>query len=292
MDRLGAMQLFVRVAERGSFAAVANQLGVAPSMVTRQLAALETHLGSKLIERSTRRLRLTSAGLAYLERCRVILNLVEVAETDIARENQTPRGHIRLSMPLAFGTTRMVPLLLEFLRRYPEVGLEMEFSDKRQNLIEEGLDLSVRIATDLAPGDVARRLGVSRMKVIAAPGYLARHGCPRTPAELSDHEFLGYSYGPVGTIQFLVAGRRENIPVRGRVMANNGAVLAEAAAQELGIAIGPDFIVDDFIAAGRLEQILIDHEMPSLGIHAVLPSNRQVPYRVRALLDFLSARLC
>jgi len=226
------MQLFVRVAELGSFAAVASQFGIAPSVVTRQVAALEAHLGCKLMERSTRRLRLTSAGTAYLEKCRVILNLVEAVETDLAEERQEPRGQIRMSMPLAFGTRRIAPLLLEFARRHPEVSLDMEYSDKLQNLIEEGIDISVRIATALASGDIARKLGISHMKVVAAPEYLARHGRPQTPAELTHHEFLG-----------------------------------------------------------RVEQILADYEMPPLGIYAVLPSNRQVPHRVRVLMDFLASRL-
>jgi len=285
------MQLFVRVAELGSFAAVASQFGIAPSVVTRQVAALEAHLGCKLMERSTRRLRLTSAGTAYLEKCRVILNLVEAVETDLAEERQEPRGQIRMSMPLAFGTRRIAPLLLEFARRHPEVSLDMEYSDKLQNLIEEGIDISVRIATALASGDIARKLGISHMKVVAAPEYLARHGRPQTPAELTHHEFLGYTYAPVGTLQFRVNDRLESVSVRGRLNANNGSVLAEAAAQGLGISCGPDFIVDDFIEAGRVEQILADYEMPPLGIYAVLPSNRQVPHRVRVLMDFLASRL-
>ena len=138
MDRLDAMHLFVRVAELGSFSAVAQQLGVARSVVTRQIAALEAHLGAKLMARSTRRLTLTSAGTAYLEKCRVILNLVEAAETGIAEERQTPRGSIRLSVPLSFGLKRLAPLLLEFSNQYPEVALDMDFSDRRSNLIEEG----------------------------------------------------------------------------------------------------------------------------------------------------------
>ena len=131
MDRLHAMRLFVRVAELNSFSAVAQQLNVARSVVTRQIAALETHLGVKLMARSTRRLTLTSAGTTYLEKCRVILNLVEAAETGIAEERLTPRGQIRLSLPLSFGLKRLAPHLLEFARLYPEVSLDMDYSDRR-----------------------------------------------------------------------------------------------------------------------------------------------------------------
>ena len=291
MDRLSAMGLFVRVAELGSFAAVAHQAGVAPSVVTRQIAALERHLGIKLLERSTRRLRLTSAGTAYLERCRVILNLVDAAETGVAEERQTARGHVRVSMPIAFGMKRVAPHLLEFARANPEVSLDMDYTDRRQNLIEEGIDLSIRVTRNLAAGDVARRLGTVRMKLVASPDYLARHGRPRAPRELAHHEFLGYTLARAGTVQFLVDGQSLDVPFASRVSANNGEVLTEAAAQGLGITLQPDFIVEDFVRAGRVEEVLPDFALPELGIYAMLPSNRQVPHRVRVLMDFLAERI-
>jgi DNA-binding transcriptional LysR family regulator len=292
MDRLDAMKLFVRVAELGSFAAVAQQLGVARSVVTRQVAALETHLGVKLMVRSTRRLSLTSAGTAYLEKCRVILNLVDAAETDVAEERIAPRGHIRMSLPLSFGLKQLAPLLLEFAQRYPEVGLNMDYTDRRVNLIEEAIDLSIRITRKLDGGDVARRLGSGRMQVVAAPAYLARHGRPQHPSELIHHECLGYtSAGVLQSWQFMVAGKLESFAVRSRVQANNGEVLTEAVAQGLGISLQPDFILDGFLAAGRVEPILTAFPAPELGIYAILPSNRQVPHRVRVLMDFLAARV-
>jgi len=291
MDRLEAMRLFVRVADLGSFAAVAQQEGVARSVVTRQVAALEAHLGCKLMARSTRRLTLTSVGAAFVEKCRVILTLVDAAETDIAAEHQIPRGSIRVSVPLSFGLKRLAPLLLEFARRYPEVRLDMEYSDRRGNLIEEGIDLSIRITSRPAAGDVVRKLGVSHMRVVAAPQYLARHGRPKLPADLAHHEFLGYTYAGTGAIEFQVGDQRQRVNLRGRLNANNGEVLAEAAAQGMGITCQPDFVIDEFIAAGRVERILGDYPMPEFGIYAMLPSNRQVPYRVRVLMDFLADRL-
>ncbi|HRF30379.1 MAG TPA: LysR family transcriptional regulator [Azonexus sp.] len=292
MDRLDAMQLFVRVAELGSFAGAAQQLGVARSVVTRQIAGLEAHLGVKLMARSTRRLTLTSAGTAYLEKCRVILNLVEAAEIGVAEERQTPRGNIRISLPLSFGLKRLAPLLLDFSQRYPEVALDMDYSDRRVNLIEEGIDLSIRVTRRLDAGDVARRIGTSRMRVLASPDYLSRHGQPAHPAELAHHVCLGYTNaGAATTWQFVVDGQLENFPIRSRINANNGDVLTEAAAQGLGIACQPDFIAGSFIAAGRVVEILVDYPGPELGIYAMLPSNRHIPYRVRVLMDFLAARL-
>jgi DNA-binding transcriptional LysR family regulator len=285
------MQIFVRVAEMGSFAAVAQQMGVARSVVTRQIAGLEAHLGVKLMARSTRRLSLTSAGTAYLEKCRVILNLVETAEADVAEERLTPRGNIRISLPLSFGLKRVAPLLLDFATRYPEVSLDMDYSDRRMNLIEEGIDLSIRITRQLAGGDVARKIGVSHMKVVASPDYLARHGRPLEPGDLAHHEYLGYTLAGTSALQFIVDGQPLAVPVRSRITASNGEVLIEAATRGMGITSHPDFIVDDYIASGRVEQILGQFPMPELGIYALLPSNRHVPYRVRVLMDFLAAGL-
>jgi DNA-binding transcriptional LysR family regulator len=195
MDRLDAMQLFLRVAELGSFSAVAQQLGVARSVVTRQIAgAGEATWASKLMARSTRRLALTSAGTAYLEKCRVILNLVEAAETDVAEERLTPRGNIRISLPLSFGIKRLAPLLLDFSQRYPEVSLDMDYSDRRVNLIEEGIDLSIRITRGWT-----RRCGAQDRHQPHAggrlPDYLARHGRPQHPAELIASRMPGLYLG-------------------------------------------------------------------------------------------------
>ena len=285
------MRLFVRISEMGSFAAVAQQLGVARSVVTRQVAGLEAHLGVKLMARSTRRLTLTSAGTAYLEKCRIILNLVEAAEADLAAERQTPRGDIRLALPLSFGLKRLSPLLLDFAARYPEISLDMDFSDRRSNLIEEGIDLSIRITQQLAPGDVARKLGYSRMKVVASPDYLARHGRPRHPSELAHHDVLGYTLAGRGELRFMIDGQATRVMLRSRLQASNGEVLVEAAKRGMGITCHPDFIVDDALANGTVEQILTDFPLPELGIYAVLPSNRQVPHRVRVLMDFLAEAL-
>ena len=290
MDRLAAMHLFVRVAELGSFSAVAQQMGVARSVVTRQIAALESHLACKLMARSTRSLTLTSAGAAYLEKCRVILNLVEAAETDIASEQHTPRGAIRISLPFSFGLKRLAPLLLVFARQYPEVTLDMDYSDRRMNLIEEGIDLSIRVTRQLAAGDVVRKLGACRMQMVASPDYLARHGRPLHPQELAHHAFLGYTLSN-STVAFEVNGQPLQVTVRSRLTANNGTVLTEAAAQGMGITCQPEFIIDDFLQAGRVEEILADYPMPALGIYAMLPGNKQIPHRVRVLVGFLAERL-
>jgi DNA-binding transcriptional LysR family regulator len=286
------MQVFARVAELNSFSAVAQQLGVARSVVTRQVAGLEQHLGVKLMARSTRRLTLTSAGAAYLEKCRVILNLVESAETGIAEQRHVARGHIRVSLPLSFGLRRMVPLLLDFAREHPEVSLDMDYTDRRVNLIEEGVDLAIRITSRLGPNEVARKMGVIHMHTVASPDYLARFGRPRHPSELAQHECLGYTMGgTTGSWTYRVEAGWVNFPVQSRITASNGDAITEAAAQGLGITIQPDFVAEPFLEQGRVQKILEEFAMPELGIYAMLPGNRQVPHRVRVLMDYIVARI-
>jgi DNA-binding transcriptional LysR family regulator len=291
MDQLEGMRLFVRVAEQGSFAAVAQQVGVARSVVTRKVAGLEAHLGVKLIARSTRRLSLTSAGAGYLEKCREILNLLETAETEMAEDRLIPRGSIRVGLPLIFGVRHLAPLLLEFGSLYPEVTLDLDFSDRRINLIEEGVDLSIRITDYLGPREVARRLSSSRIVVVAAPSYLERRGEPKHPADLAAHECLSYTFADSPAWQFVVDGQLRGYPVHGRLQANNGDVLLDAAARGLGIAHEPIFIAGSALAAGTVREILADFPIPELGVYAVLPGNRHVPHRVRTLVEFLAQRM-
>jgi DNA-binding transcriptional LysR family regulator len=291
MDRLDAMQLFVRVAELGSFSAVARQMNVARSIVTRQVAALEGHLGVKLMARSTRRLTLTAAGAAYLEKSRVILNLVESAESDVAEDRQTPRGLIRLSLPLNYGLKRLAPLLLDFAARHPQVNLEMDYSDRRAKLIEEGIDLAIRITARMEPGDVARRISTERMLVLASPDYLARHGTPRHPRDLIQHECLGYTAAAGQSWQFSIDGQPESFSLQSRISANNGDVLMEAATRSLGITCQPEFIARAYLDDRRVVEILADFPLPELGVYAVLPGARYIPHRVRVLMDWLTANI-
>ncbi|MGV3654897.1 MAG: LysR family transcriptional regulator [Noviherbaspirillum sp.] len=292
MNRLDAMMLFVRVADLGSFAAAANQLGLTRSVVTRQIAALEDHLGVKLMVRTTRRLTLTSAGAGYLEQCRTILDLVENAEADVMEERLTPRGHLRIGLPLSFGLKRIAPLLPDFQKAYPDITLALDFTDRHINLIDEGIDLSIRITARLDPGDVVRKLGETRLLAIASPDYLARHGRPRHPSELAGHTCLGYSDRANNRpLSFLVDGKVENFYVPLRMQANNGDALALAVAQGMGISVQPDFIVSDHLASGAVVTLLETFEPPPFGIYAMLPSNRYLPHRVRVLLDFLADAL-
>ena len=292
MDKLDAMQTCVRVAETGSFTAVADQLQVARSAVTRQIAALEKHLRTKLMTRSTRSLTLTAAGAVYLEKCRVILNLVDVAESSLAEEKAVPRGRIRLALPLSFGLQRLMPHLLAFAEAHAHIELLLNFSDQRANLIEEGIDLAIRITADLHPGDIVRQLGELRLLTTAAPAYLAQHGQPSHPAQLQHHECLVYSMtSNTATWPYQVDGQVQQFAVRGHLTANNGVALMQATAQGMGISLQPDFLAAPFLERQAVVEILRDFESPPLGIYAVLPSNRYIPHRVGVLMEYLAGVL-
>ena len=293
MDRLEAMRLFVRVAELGNFGRAADQSELARSVVTRQIAHLEAHLGVRLLARTTRRVSLTPAGAAYLRRCREILNLVQTSETELAEERTSPRGNIRMSLPVSFGIARMVPLLLDFLQAHPAVSLDMGFTDRRVNLVEDGIDVAIRVARELHTNDVARKLAASRSVAVAAPVYLARYGHPADPTDLHGHQCLTYTGGARAGAkwQFMVNNRVQSVSVSGRILADNGDVLMQAVMRGLGIAYLPEFIVRDLLGAGKLVEILATYAMPGIGIYAVLPANRHIPQRVRILLDFVSKKL-
>jgi DNA-binding transcriptional LysR family regulator len=291
MDRLEGMRLFVRVAELGSFSAVAQQMNVARSVVTRQVAALEAHLGTMLLARSTRRLSLTSAGASYLEKCREILGLVDAAEADLSEERQAPRGLIRVSLPFSFGLRQLMPMFSDFMAANPEISIELDFNDRRANLIEGGFDLAIRIADRLDPGDVARKIGSSQGVVAASPDYLARHGRPRHPRDLARHECFGYLLASRSSWSFVIDGETKLFPVTGKLQANNGDALLDAAIRGLGITSTPTFIAEQAVRDGKLEMLLRKFPTPTLGIYAIFPSNRYVPHRVRALVEFIAGRI-
>lgn len=291
MDRFTAMQTFVRVAEAGSFTAVADQLNLARSAVTRQIAALEQHLGVKLIARSTRRLSLTAEGTAYLTQCRDILDRIEEAEGELAGRRGAAGGLIRASVPMSFGLRHLMPLIADYTVAHPDIRLELDFSDRRVDLIEEGFDFALRIASQLPETQVARRLSVCRSVVAAAPAYLKRHGIPQHPTDLVRHQCLSYSLAIRSSWPFVIDGSVQQIEVSGRVTANNGDALQEAAIRGLGIIYEPTFLGADALREGKLQAILTDFELPLFQMFAVFPGNRFVPQRVRNFVDFLAEKL-
>ena len=291
MDRIDSMRLFVHVAELGSFSAVAQQMNVERSVVTRKIAALEAHLGAKLLARSTRRLSLTSAGAPYLEKCREILSLVEAAEADLTENRQSPCGHIRITLPFSFGINQLMQMFGDFMTANPDITIELEFNDRRVNLIEGGFDLAVRITDKLEPGDVARKIGSSHSVVVAAPDYLKKHGRPKHPSELVNHECLGYLLDMRSSWAFVIDGETQWFPISGRLEANSGDALLVTTLSGMGITNLPTFIVEKAVRERSLDILLPEFSMQEVGIYAVFPSNRYVPYRIRSLVDYLAQQI-
>lgn len=291
MDRIDGMRMFVRVVELGSFAAVAQQMNVARSVVTRQVASLETHLNTKLLARSTRRLSLTKAGANYLEKCREILQLLDSAESGLADERQAPRGHIRITLPFSFGIHQLIPMFVDFMTANPEIQIELDFSDRRTNLIQGGFDLAIRIAEQLEPGDVARKVGHSQSVVVAAPDYLQRYGRPKHPQDLGQHECFSYLLNSRSSWAFKIDGVAQLIPISGRLNSNSGDALLAASINGLGISKAPTFVAERAVRTNQLEILLQEFPTTELGIYAIFPSNRYVPHRVRSLVDYLAQQI-
>lgn len=288
MDKLQAMRVFATVVETASFARAAQQLHLSPTAASRHVAELERHLGAQLLQRSTRRLNLTESGANYYDRCRLILADVDEAEAQLATAESQPRGVLRLSLPHSFGLRYIAPLIPEFCRRYPELQLELSFSDRIVDLVEEGIDMAVRITGELKTSLVARKLAPAHMVCCASPSYMERYGSPRTPEELRGHNCLTYSYASAANAwTFLRDGREFSVPVKGRLRANSGDMSRHAATAGLGIALLPTFLVCDELRSGRLQPLLVDYAQPELGVYAVYQPAARRSARIRVMVDYL-----
>ncbi len=292
MDRLQAMTVFAKVVEQGSFARAAERLSISSSACSRQVAELEAHLETRLLNRTTRRLSLTEGGQGFYERCVQLLADLEEAEQAAAQNAARPRGTLRVTTSINFGVRHVSPAIGAFLAKYPEVTFDVSLSDRIVDLVEEGYDLAIRIGS--AGGDtlVARRLGESRMVACASSAYLKAHGAPKTPEDLARHSCLTYEYMPVRNVWTFRGkdGREHAVRVSGPLHSNNGDLLAAAAVAGVGIAYEPEFILGPDLKAGRLVPILGSYTSPLGPIYAVYPSRRYLSAKVRAFVDFLAQR--
>jgi DNA-binding transcriptional LysR family regulator len=291
MDRFAEYQAFVTVIDAGSFSKASERLGVAKSIVSRRVTQLEKRLGVQLLRRTTRSLSLTEAGRQFHERATRVLTDLDEAEESVSSAAAALRGRIRLAAPLSFGLHHLRDALCDFMRRHPSVDVDLDLNDREINLVEEGFDMAVRIGQLPDSTLVSRRLGTVRFVASASPAYLAAHGEPRAPQEISAHQGLHYANIPLSQAwRFERDGETETVLPQVRLRANNGDVLAEAAAAGLGIVYGPTFIASHHIAAGRLMPVLTGYRRPPLGLYALFPPGRLQPRRVRALTDFLVDR--
>jgi DNA-binding transcriptional LysR family regulator len=290
--QLEAMALFARVVEAGGFTAAARELGLSKGSVSKRVARLEDRLGVRLLNRTTRRLSLSEAGEAFYAGCRRMLSEAEAAELAVTHLASAPRGTLRINAPMSFGQQHLAPALTDFLGRYPELAVDLVLDDREVNLVQDGFDVGVRIKALQDSSLIARRLAPSRALICAAPSYLAAHGAPARPEDLTRHACLLYSYQTDPGIWVLRGPDGERrVRVSGRLRANNGEALREAAIAGFGLVLMPSFIVGAEVRQGRLTPVLRDWTAGSaVAIHAIYPAGRNLSPKVRVFVDFLAER--
>lgn len=287
MNQIEDMRLLVQTIDGGSFTQAAERLGLSKQYVAKRVAALEERLGARLLIRTTRSLRLTELGLRYYEQAQQLIEQVEALETSITQQNASPRGRLRIAAPMSFGTLRLAPALPRFLAAHPQVEVELELNDRIVDLIGEGFDVGVRIGTLADSTLIAQRVADTPMWCCASPDYVAQHGRPERPADLRGHACLSYGHQRHVEWRFRQDGKPLAVAVQGRLCANNGEVLRDAACAGLGVVQLPGFLVDEALADGRLVSVLDGYQPPALGIHTLYASHRQVSLAVRAFSEFM-----
>lgn len=288
---LAALRTFVTVVESGGFSRAASVLESTTAAVSRRVAALEKRLGTRLLNRTTRTMSLTEAGERYYRDLVEILRALDEAEARATGEAAELGGTLRITAPVSFGARRLSPLLADFMAIHPQLKVVLILDDSYRDLVSEGLDLAIRIGELKESTLIARPLASVRRYLCASPGYLAQHGEPQKPAELMDHACLHYNNVMLREEWNLVGPNGpELVSVSGPLSANNGDVLREAAIAGQGIAVLPDFLVEEELASGRLQRILTDYEPPDYGLYAVWASGGFMPTKIRLLVDFLLER--
>ncbi|MGR4069752.1 LysR family transcriptional regulator [Halomonas sp. LR3S48] len=291
MDRFTAMKVFVAVTERGSVTAAAEALDMSRAMASRYLESLESWLGARLLHRTTRRIALTDAGHEALSRCRQMLDLADEVQLAAGARGVEPKGRLRIATSQSFAQAWLAEAVAEFLAGHPQAQVELLVLERAVNLVEERVDLAVRITNQLEESLVARRLCTCRSVLCASPGYIERHGMPQTPEELAEHDCVAHSYVSRSEIRLRREGRSVSVPVTGKLSSNETGVVRMATLASAGIAMLPTYFVADDLRQGRLVLVLPAWEPEPLGIHALYLSRRYQPLLLRAMIDFLAERL-
>lgn len=292
MDKFQEMRVFAQVVDSGSFVAAADALNLSKPAVSRYVSELEQRLGVRVLHRTTRKLSLTPEGEVFLTRCRDILASIEASEAEISTRSENASGLLRVSVPVSFGIRHLAPLWSEFLERHPRVTLDVQLADRIIDLVDQGLDLAVRIARLPDSSLVSRKLASTRLVLCASAKYLKRRGVPQHPQDLMQHDLIGYSLLTVGDQwQFSGPEGAVSVKIQPLLWSNNGDTCIAAAVRGLGIQLQPTFLVAQELAAGQLVEVLPDYRAAELGIYAVYPSRKFVLPKVRALIEFLSLKL-
>jgi DNA-binding transcriptional LysR family regulator len=289
MDRLTAMSMFVRVVETGSFSAVAKEINTTQPTISKNVAELESWLGAKLLNRSTRSLRLTESGSDYYERCVAILQEVDEAEQSVGQLQTQPKGVVRISTVVAFGRLHVVPRLAQFIASYPDIRIDVRMNDRIVDMVEEGVDVAFRMGKLPDSSLIAKTLCCSPMVTVAAPEYLKSHGIPQHPRDLKEHDCVIYTdLARSHDIDYLEDGDPLRIRVEGPLMTNNTEAMRAALLSGLGIAKAPKWLVGDALERGELVPLLDGYQTNPIDIHAVYPSGRHLPSKVRCFIDYFA----
>lgn len=287
MDQLNLLSTFIRVAERGSFSAVARDFNTSQPVISRQIAALEDQLGVRLIQRTTRHLALTEDGQVYLDHARAVVEALDAAQASVGVAQKTPTGQVRLGVPISVGMY-LAARLPAFFERHPDMSIDLKMRDGQFDLVEEGLDLVISISEATQASVITRSIGSAASVLVAAPTYLAAHGTPATPQELLGHECIVYTRPGIDrNWRFMGKGIDETVTVHGRFHADSSEAVRRAARAGLGIAMLPRLTTIEDVNAGRLVTVLDAFCPMRVKVYAVLPSRRYVPTRTRAIMDFL-----
>lgn len=292
MDKLSSIRAFVKVVQLGSFSEAGRALRLSRSAISKYVIELEQELGVQLLNRTTRSAVPTENGQAYYDRCVAILAELEEADLAVSRAQAEPRGLLRINAPMSFGTLRLGPALAEFLGRYPELQIQLTLSDEQIDAVQEGFDVTLRIADLPSSSLIARKIMAVDRAICASPAYLKQRGTPAHPRDLKDHDCLTYGFLATGNQWKLTGPDGEHwLSVPWRLCANNAEVLMQAALHDRGIALLPDFIAADALARGALVPILKDYSAPSITLYAIYPPTRHLSVKVRLFIDFLVERL-
>ncbi|MBN9267012.1 MAG: LysR family transcriptional regulator [Hyphomicrobium sp.] len=293
MDKLEAMNAFAKVVALGSYAEAGRALGLTRSAVSKVVMELEQLLGARLLDRTTRRVNPTEAGLSYYERCLDILSRIEETELQVSRLHDEPKGLLRVNAPMSFGTLYLGEAIAAFMAAYPDLNVELTLNDRFIDPVEEGVDVTIRIAALADSSLIARKIARTRRVVVASPAYLAAHGTPATPEDLTNHRWLGYAPGmSLQRWSYEKAdGTSGSVALKCALSSNNGHILRNAALAGQGITELPTFLVGCDIAAGALTVALPTHSRSELGIYALYTPNRYLAAKTRVFIDFLVARI-
>lgn len=291
MDKLEAMRAFTRVVTSGNYAQAARELGLTRSAVSKAVMELEHLLGARLLDRTTRKVHPTEAGLAYFARCSAVLAEIEEAENQIAGLHEAPRGLLRVNAPMSFGIAYLGDAIADFLSDYAELRIELVLNDRRIDPIDEGFDVTVRVGELADSSLIARRIATTRLALVASPKYLDRHGTPESVEELAKHNVLAYGHATLrDRLQLHRGSEMVSVAIASNLCANNGDVLRDAACSGLGIAWLPTLISGPRIKDGSLKIILPDYAQADTPIHALYAPNRYLAAKTRLFIDFLLAR--